>query len=522
MERFIRYVKVAVVGAVSLLLLSTFLYLCLSKYWDPEEKLSPREAFIRGSIGTELAPLPVFVALPTIFPELFQPRGVDAGQWYQQFGMNNELAGEHGLPTGFFVSNKRPKSAAPSPVSFVGISCVMCHSTEIRKEDGTAEFVVGPGNSSLNLFAWLDAFQTAILDERLTLDKICEVYQQEVSEKLSLSERLMVRAWLSQTRRVLEENRTKFGDPYEGMEVFKAENVPTGPARTQPFRTLVRRLLHRPGSDMHVYTKVSTVLNQDRREWAQVDGSIRDLHGRSSVAAFAAGATQQNMRHPEIVRNIRNASEYTRDLSTPKFAEMFPELASSLKNDLIQIGRQSYKTHCATCHGMPSKDGWQRGTRQGEIVPVGELGTDPERVTFRLFEEVPNAIVRSFPPHHPFHLTREEIRPEEGSPLRGYINAPIERSYLRAPYLHNGSVLTLAELINLEKRRRVFYRGQNRYDIHRIGLASPDQPTSEVYFRFDTSVRGNSNRGHDYPWRFDDPDRDEEVLTGILEFLKTL
>jgi hypothetical protein len=35
-------------------------------------------------------------------------------------------------------------------------------------------------------------------------------------------------------------------------------------------------------------------------------------------------------------------------------------------------------------------------------------------------------------------------------------------------------------------------------------------------------VRGNSNKGHDYPWAYDDPRRNVEELTALLEYLKTL
>ena len=68
-------------------------------------------------------------------------------------------------PIGFSISHYRPQSASPSPVPFVGFSCALCHSTRIETQDGkTARVVYGPGSVSLNLFAWLDAFQAAVLD----------------------------------------------------------------------------------------------------------------------------------------------------------------------------------------------------------------------------------------------------------------------------------------------------------------------------------------------------------------------
>ena len=105
----------------------------------------------------------------------------------------------------------------------------------------------------------------------------------------------------------------------------------------------------------------------------------------------------------------------------------------------------------------------------------------------------------------------------------GLIEAgPVDGAFLRAPYLHNASVLTLAELINLEPRRTEFYRGRNTYDIERVGFHSPSARDDQRYFRFDTAAPGNSNSGHDYPWAIDDPRRDPAALSDLLAYLKTL
>jgi hypothetical protein len=98
----------------------------------------------------------------------------------------------------------------------------------------------------------------------------------------------------------------------------------------------------------------------------------------------------------------------------------------------------------------------------------------------------------------------------------------LESVFARAPYLHNGSVLTLAELINLKPRRNIVYRGDNVYDPVNVGLASPDAPDDQHYFKLDTSVKGNSNQGHDYPWPYQGTGWDEAALEDLLEYLKTL
>ena len=48
----------------------------------------------------------------------------------------------------------------------------------------------------------------------------------------------------------------------------------------------------------------------------------------------------------------------------------------------------------------------------------------------------------------------------------GYANMPLDGVWLRAPYLHNGSVPTLRALLFPEERPAVFYRGYDVYDWH--------------------------------------------------------
>lgn len=158
----------------------------------------------------------------------------------------------------------------------------------------------------------------------------------------------------------------------------------------------------------------------------------------------------------------------------------------------------------------------------GQVMPIEQIRTDPERVNFRYNESLPDALYAFFPDGHPLRPKREDIRPGPAGTTRGYINQPIESVFARAPYLHNGAVLTLAELINLKPRRAVFYRGANTYDPIDVGLATPLQPEAAIYYRFDTAMRGNSNQGHDYPWAYHGPGWNQASLEDLLEFLKTM
>ena len=530
----LRMFQIGLVTVVSLLLALAVALPVLERSWmTADEHLGPKDAFFHGSIGTELIPLPVLQVLPDLFPEDFG----SGDSWIDRFGFLRSSE-PSGLPVGFTVSHHRPQSGAPSPVPFVGFSCVLCHSTRIRDTGNQSEPIVpGPGNSSLNLFAWIDSLQKAMGDERLTVKTISDTYMQKPGRQpLTLSQRVMIGLWLRGFRKTLVEGFSKYDEPFGGDLSLTPECVPTGPDRTQPFRTIVRRVLDRPGTSMSVYTKVGTVYQEQLREWSQFDGSIRDLNARSALAAFAAGATVDNLAIPEIADNVRQASEYTRTLRGPTYAQVFPE--RPLDAEKIRRGKAIYmgtgpyasfgvngkqvKLTCDACHGHPENGVWIAGELQGAVVPWEQIGTDPERVTYRYYDRIPDRLAAFFPAKHPFEFKREDLRPGPAGSTKGYINSPIDSAFSRGPYLHNATVLTLAELINLKPRRPILYRGRNSYDPVDVGLSSPASPDAAHYFRLDTSLRGNSNKGHDYPWPYGSPNWNKQQLEDLLEYLKTL
>lgn len=530
--------------ATALLLACVGTLIVLEAGWVHPNDRDPAEAFELGTIGTEIMPLPVARVLPALAPHHFQPAGPEAGDWIEQFGFLRRPGDPNGFPIGFAVSDYRPQTGAPSPVPFVGFTCALCHTTAIQTaDDETPRIVTGAGSVSLNIFAWVDALRAALIERvappegqvidrenlpayRLRADQIIEAYEKETNTKLAIAERLMIRLWLSQVRARLEASIPHNGEPFGNGQSRDERITPTGPSRTQPFRALMETLVHRPGNDMKVFSKMATVFSQDWRPRAQYDGSITELEPRSAFAAMAQGATAINMAKPEIADNIRSASAYTTVLRAPAFTEIFPgrKIADSAT---LARGREVYREHCFGCHGDRSgNEGWEVGPRTNTVIPLTEIGTDPERVTFRYYGEIPGLMVRVFGPRHPFRFAREVIYPQPGAEndlsARGYVAGPIDGAFLRAPYLHNASVLNLAELINLEPRREVFYRGRNLYDPDKVGFVSPPATDAKRYFKFDTSLVGNANAGHDYPWAYDDPARSESALRDLLEYLKSI
>ena len=84
-----------------------------------------------------------------------------------------------------------------------------------------------------------------------------------------------------------------------------------------------------------------------------------------------------------------------------------------------------------------------------------------------------------------------------------------------APYLHNGSVRTLRDLLNRpEEREASFLLGNRTFDPKDVGYVSAEAPGT---WTFDTSIEGNRNTGHTYGTELDD-----EAKRALVEYLKTL
>jgi hypothetical protein len=512
------------IGLTSVLVVGTLGFVLVEGTWVKAKSMGPEESFRFSSTGTEIAPLPVFQVLPILFPDQFQPGGPAAGDWIDQFGFIRGQAGvNEGLPSGFFVSNHRPKSGAPSPVPFVGINCSLCHSSLIKRNDKDPGVLVrGMGSTSLDFIAWVDGFKTAVLDEkRMTPDNIFTTYEKQSGRNLSLSEKLMIRLWITQTRKTIQQLEAQVDAPYGGADLRNAVFMPNGPSRTQPFRNLVRNVMNRPALLDRGYCKLPVLYEQKDRTWGQFDGSVHDRLTRSVLAAMAIGATTYNLSMPDISSDVEQSIAYTLDLKPPKFTEAFPD--QKLDPQKIARGEKVYMAHCDSCHGHPEINGnWARGSMQDVVIPYEQLGTDGERVTFRYYDILGDILVNSFPPKQPLRPKREDIRPGPLGRTRGYIGVPIVGAYSHAPFLHNGSVPTLAALINLKPRPDLYYRGANNYDPVDAGLIVPTTPDAQRYFRFDTSQPGNLNRGHDYPWAYKGPGWNEADLKDLLEYLKTL
>lgn len=100
-----------------------------------------------------------------------------------------------------------------------------------------------------------------------------------------------------------------------------------------------------------------------------------------------------------------------------------------------------------------------------------------------------------------------------------YESRVLQGIWAAAPYLHNGSVPTLADLLNPVLLRPLAFKVGPAYDTSRVGLASTQTKLNFTYLTTDCLLRnsGNSRCGHEYGTLFTSSEK-----TALLEYLKQL
>ena len=114
-----------------------------------------------------------------------------------------------------------------------------------------------------------------------------------------------------------------------------------------------------------------------------------------------------------------------------------------------------------------------------------------------------------------YRIKAEGLPPYRPENILGYRARPLDGIWATAPYLHNGSVQNLHELLKpAAKRKKRFYVGSSRFDANRVGFRSKKNKRSSL---LDTRIKGNSNSGHEYGVTLT-----KEEKRSLIEFLKTL
>ena len=226
------------------------------------------------------------------------------------------------------------------------------------------------------------------------------------------------------------------------------------------------------------------------------DGNNTSVNERNNSAALAL-VTPTTIDFDAIHR----VADWLWELPAPKYPyEIDPELAAA--------GKSIYENNCASCHAFD-------GAKVGTVTPIDEIGTDPGRLDSYTTEFLKKQ--RTLFAGISYQGEDQQFRHFQKT--NGYANMPLDGVWLRAPYLHNGSVPTLTDLLEPPANRpETFYRGYDVFDRDKVGFVSDvAEENGKQYFKFDTTLPGNGNSGHLYGTNLSQTDK-----IALVEYLKQL
>jgi hypothetical protein len=463
---------------------------------EPVDFAKEEDHFKYGSIGsdnlTRGLPFLIWKVLPEMFPDHLPKTGKGG---YEAFGLIVEPGIDR--PIGF------SKRRIWNYIDFVGPNCAFCHVSTIRgTADGPPETILGmPGNTvDIEKFFFF-LFDTA-KDPRFTISNVMS-HVEKANPDMGFFERVVYRVLIYVYRRKVRCLEQEFA--------FLKDMPAFGPGRVETW-TPYKRTLVVPALPVSVagITDFPSIWNQKPRvnhklHW---DGNNDVLKERNIIAALGVvGRDFEALDYPRLKR----ITEYIMDLQPPKYAKMIPEDQEDLRinQELVEKGRGIYKKYCFSCHNPG-------GERFGEVVSVEELGTDRNRVD--AFTEDLEGELNKVGPIFVMGGTDSWML-RKFKRTKGYVNTLLDGIWLRAPYLHNGSVPTLWDLLNKpDQRPKKFYRGNDVYNWSDGGFkADVAKANGRQFFEYDTAKPGNNNAGHLYG-----TDRSDDEKKALIEYLKTL
>lgn len=494
------------------------------------------------SFGSRLLPYAWFLNLEQADSEdLFRDDAYLTGFGFlaQQPTSNNA----DGLPVGFSRDHDDGAQA------WLGLTCAACHTGQVHYRG--AKIRIDGGQSLLDF----DRFEAAVVDAlSATLanpDKLERFARRVLHDNADdpvvhgdLRDALVERTQELAARRRM--NATDIAYGYGRLDAFG-----------QIFNAAAAEFIHEPGNRRAPDAPVSypVLWSAPHLDVVQWNGSAPNagpgplvqnvttalaVYGQIDVRPGDHGyASSVNFANLERIQNWIYA------LKAPRWPE---QVLGQLSDERVARGQLLYAASCQGCHQISNRDDAKRKLK-ATLVPVADIGTDAraaanfvnaqsasgplrgEKVAVlagdRMAAETAtiNLVVHAATGallKHPVAATRAAVK-DYHSVHKANINThpdyykarPLDGIWSSAPYLHNGSVPTLYDLLlPPDDRPEQFFVGSRELDVVRVGLESSPGEGRTV---FDTRLTGNGNGGHTYGTTLSEAERMD-----LIEFMKTL
>lgn len=247
-------------------------------------------------------------------------------------------------------------------------------------------------------------------------------------------------------------------------------------------------------------------------DWVQWNGSVASAMARNIGQAVGIGArlfkSLEKRRHSWAsdhsidLDQLKTLEYYVEKLSPPSWPD---KILGAVNEPKARKGKALYAQWCAHCH-VPAA--YKNKRYEIAMIPIGEVGTDPT-AAFNFYErkvvtgklglktlsavEATRVVIDSITRAQGVRLESNHWR----APLE-YMARPHSGIWATPPFLHNGSVPTLYQLLSpVAERAQRFCLGDLEFDPKDVGYVH-GLTDCRVGFIFDTALPGNSNAGHEF------------------------
>jgi mono/diheme cytochrome c family protein len=472
--------------------------------WTAENGHSSQDMrFMYGSIGGERdAGIPYWIVY--VLPRVFSDKLPGPGG-YASLGLSWEMGKD--MPIGF----------TQKKIGFqrVAQNCAACHTASYRtKRNELPTFVPSGPSHTFNLEAFFRFTVECAKDPRFNSDTLMNEIESVRPKEMTWIERKIYR-WvlIPLTKRALLQQEKRFAWIYQ-------HGLPRWPdwgrGRDDAMNLTKYFLTESPLDDTLGPTDMPSIWNL--KKYKSHPGTRMNLAGdswdaNSVIIDSALGLLRaQPPSNAAFLDQVHWLNHYLDEYKAPPFPEQ--PLPSLFRIDRTKVahGREVFVQNCLSCH---------ESNITGTVMPVAAVGTDRSR----LDSWNKDAAIRANEAVRAFGIERRGLVEENPT---GYVASFLDGIWLRAPYLHNGSVPSLRDLLKpAALRPQLFYRGYDVYDPEEMGFVSqpaqaahlgiPWDEVKAVATPYDVNWRSNGNGGHEFGTNLSDPAKD-----ALIEYLKTL
>jgi hypothetical protein len=530
----------------------------LDQNWTPEL----RELFYFTPQGSQFIPYDWFMALErSDSRELFSAPASLArfGLLYDNSSSARLNPGK--LPIGFTLE---PATAAGGE-NWMGMTCAACHTGNVTHRGKTVRVDGAPAMSDFGAF--LSDLSRSVLANHPAVDK----------ERFArFAARVSAARPNGQTTEQFVESYQAFAAKFVGRAWMRTPPVHAGPGRVDALTQIVNALavfnlgtpenLHPPLAPTS-YPFLWLAPKLDFVQWNPIASSpiarnAGEVLGVFGEANFGRDPKATPLESTVLYEQLFELERWIDDLKPPRWPE---QVFGPINEAKWRRGAALFRSNCRGCHNMPPFDMTKKedniaGKQFIKITRVGYqiVGTDPLYVQSlvgrfvqtgalgpllfggrtvvsgaEFFSTSTAAVLQKglkdanitgekLLEYHGFRFypkknasdPNEALRPYRPPSVTDLKAGPLLGIWATGPFLHNGSVPNVYELLSPpEERSAGFWVGSTELDTEKLGFVSTE---SAGRFKLDTTIPGNRNSGHAYPRL---PYTREQRLE-VIEFLK--